>query len=174
VRGELVSTQKEHSAVAPSRSPTGCRSDAMGAVPRRLVAEHEVRDEVKRWAGAIAAYPQQVDARVAAQRWCETWERAWRGHDHGDIAALYADDAVLEAHAARRPENYIEPTLAVEHSIECEFDEPLVDGDRAAAAWRAELRLEPGRSEQLAGVSLLRFDTAGLVVHQLDFWARGL
>jgi SnoaL-like protein len=110
-----------------------------------------------------------MDARVAAQRWCETWERAWRGHDHGDIAALYADDAVLEAHAARRPENYyIEPTLAAGHTIECEFDEPLVDGDRAAAAWRAKRRSERGGSEQLAGVSLLRFDTAGLVIHQLD------
>jgi hypothetical protein len=49
----------------------------------------------------------------------------------------------------------------------------LVDGDRAAAAWRAKRRLERGGSEQLAGVSLLRFDTAGLVIHQLDFWARG-
>jgi hypothetical protein len=113
-----------------------------------------------------------MDARAAARRWRETWERAWRDHDHAGIAALYADDAVLQAHAPRRPENYIEPTPAAGHSTECEFDEPLVDGQSAAVAWRARLRFEAGGSEQLAGVSLLRFDAAGLVIRQLDFWGR--
>jgi hypothetical protein len=97
----------------------------------------------------------------------------WRRlRQSGAIASLYADDAVLQAQAPRRPEDYIEPTPAAGHSTECEFDEPLVDGDRAAVAWRARLWLEAGGSEQLAGVSLLRFDTAGLVIRQLDFWGR--
>ena len=110
-----------------------------------------------------------MDARAAARRWRDAWERAWREHDAPDIAALYARDAVLQS---QRPENYVEPARAMERSTECEFDEPLVDGDRAAVAWRAQPRLKDGGREQLAGVSLLRFDTAGLVVEQRDFWGR--
>jgi hypothetical protein len=110
-----------------------------------------------------------MDARAAARRWRDAWERAWREHDAAGIAGLYAGDAVLQPHW---PKNYIEPTLAVKPSTECEFDEPLVDGDRAAVAWRAQPRLKAGGREQLEGVSLLRFDTAGLVVDQRDFWGR--
>jgi SnoaL-like domain len=120
----------------------------------------------------MAAYPRDMDARAAAQRWRDTWERAWRDHDHAGIVELYAADAVVQAHAPRRPKGYTEPTPAAEDSTACEFDHPLVDGDRAAIAWRARLQLEGGGSEQLAGVSLLRFDPAGLVIRQLDFWDR--
>jgi SnoaL-like domain len=110
-----------------------------------------------------------MDARAAARRWRDAWERAWREHDADGTAALYARDAVLQSHW---PKDYIEPTLAMEPSTECEFDEPLVDGDRAAVAWRAQPRTEGGGREHLEGVSLLRFDTAGLVVEQRDFWGR--
>jgi hypothetical protein len=64
----------------------------------------------------------------------------------------------------------MEPALAAQDSTECEFDEPLVDGDRAAVTWRAEPRLEAGGSMLLEGVSLLRFNSEGLVVEQRDFW----
>ena len=64
------------------------------------------------------------------------------------------------------------PTLAAEESTACEFDEPLVDGDLAAVAWRAETQLKDGGREELAGVSLLRFDGEGLVVEQRDFWGQ--
>jgi len=110
-----------------------------------------------------------MDARAAARRWRDAWQRAWREHDAAGIAGLYASDAVLQQHW---PKTYIEPALAEEPSTECEFDEPLVDGDRAAVAWRAQPRLQAGGREQLEGVSLLRFDTAGLVADQRDFWGR--
>src|SRR4051794_18844588 len=110
-----------------------------------------------------------MEARAAARRWRDAWQRAWREHDAAGIAGLYAGAAVLQSHF---PENYVKPTLAMERSTECQFDEPLVDGDRAAVAWRAQPRLEAGGREQLEGVSLLRFDTAGLVVEQRDFWGR--
>jgi hypothetical protein len=53
------------------------------------------------------------------------------------------------------------------------FGEPIVDGDRAAVEWSAETTLKDGGTENLAGVSLLRFDEDGLVVEQRDFWAAG-
>jgi hypothetical protein len=60
--------------------------------------------------------------------------------------------------------------LAEEASAECEFGEPIVDGDRGAVGWSAETKLKDGSSEKLAGVSLLRFDEDGLVIEQRDFW----
>jgi len=46
-----------------------------------------------------------------------------------------------------------------------------VEGDRAACEWSATTKLKDGGTEELAGVSLLRFDDAGLVIEQRDFWA---
>jgi hypothetical protein len=111
-----------------------------------------------------------MDARSAARRWCGAWERAWRGHAPAGVHELYAADALIRAHAPPEPENYLQPALAAGSSRECAFDEPLVDGDRAAVAWRVEPRLEAGGSLLLEGVSLLRFNTKGLVVEQRDFW----
>jgi hypothetical protein len=36
--------------------------------------------------------------------------------------------------------------------------------------WNAQTRLADGGSEDLAGVSLLRFRADGLVVEERDFW----
>jgi hypothetical protein len=117
-----------------------------------------------------------VDTREAAGRWRETWERCWRAHESEEIVALYAEGAYFQSHPfrdAQSPREYIEPTLADETSAQCEFGEPVVDGDRAAVEWSAETKLRDGRAEKLAGVSLLRFDSAGLVVEQRDFWTLG-
>jgi hypothetical protein len=115
-----------------------------------------------------------VDTREAAERWRDVWARGWRAHEPGEIVALYADGAYFRSHPFREPQaprDYIVPTLAEEQSAECEFGEPIVDGDRAAVAWSAETKLKNGATERLAGVSLLRFDDAGLVIEQRDFWA---
>jgi hypothetical protein len=115
-----------------------------------------------------------METREAAERWRETWERCWRAHEAGEIVALYAEGAHFQSHPfrdAQAPRDYIEPTLDEEESAECEFGEPIVDGDRAAVEWSAETTLKDGGTERLAGVSLLRFDEDGLVVEQCDFWA---
>ncbi len=117
-----------------------------------------------------------MDTREAAERWRRTWARGWHGHDAGPILELYAEDAFFQSHPFRdtqAPRDYIEPTLAAEAWADCEFLEPVVDGDRAAVEWSAETRLKDGGAEKLAGVSLLRFDADGLVVEQRDFWASG-
>jgi hypothetical protein len=111
----------------------------------------------------------------AAERWRETWERCWRAHEADEIVALYAEGAYFQSHPFRDPQtprDYIEPTLAAEESAECDFREPIVDGDRAAVQWSAKTRLKDGETERLSGISLLRFDSDGLVTEQRDFWAR--
>ena len=45
-----------------------------------------------------------------------------------------------------------------------------MDGDRAAVPWNGQTTLTDGRTEDLFGVSLLRFDPEGLVVDQRDIW----
>jgi hypothetical protein len=85
-----------------------------------------------------------MDTREAAERWRDVWARGWRDHDADSILALYAPDATQQSHPFR-----------------------------AVVEWSAETNLKDGGTEKLAGVSLLRFDTDGLVVEQRDFWAAG-
>jgi hypothetical protein len=112
-----------------------------------------------------------MDTRAAAQRWADVWERGWREHDAAAIGALYADGAFWQQHPFREPEpGYLARVFGEEESAECEFDMPIVDGDRAAVYWRAKTKLVDGGSEDLVGVSLLRFDADGLVVEHRDIW----
>jgi SnoaL-like protein len=115
-----------------------------------------------------------VDTREAARRWASTWERGWRERDPAPIVALYAGGAQFRSHPfrdAEPPRDYIERTLGEEESAECEFGEPIVDGERAAVPWSGRTRLVDGGTEDLVGVSLLRFGDDGLVVEQQDVWA---
>jgi hypothetical protein len=114
-----------------------------------------------------------VDAREAAERWRGVWARGWRAGEAEEILALYAEDAYFQSHPFREPQaprDYILWALGEEDSAECEFGEPIVDGDRAAVEWSATTKLKDGGTEKLAGISLLRFDDHGLVVEQRDFW----
>jgi hypothetical protein len=125
-------------------------------------------------AGARSRRDRGVNTREAAERWRDVWARGWRKHEAGEIVALYAEAAYFQSHPfrdAQSPRDYIVPTLAEEESAECEFSEPIVDGDRAAVEWSAQTKLKDGGTEKLAGVSLLRFNEDGLVVEQRDFWA---
>jgi SnoaL-like domain len=112
-----------------------------------------------------------MDSREAAQRWADVWARGWREHDSGAIGALYADGVSWQQHPFREPEpGYVARVFAEEQSARCEFGAPIVDGDRAAVAWSAQTTLVDGSTEDLVGVSLLRFDADGLVVEQRDIW----
>ncbi len=112
-----------------------------------------------------------MEVREAAHRWAEVWERGWREHDREAIEALYADGAFWQQHPFREPElDYLARVFEEEESARCTFGVPLVDGDRAAVPWTGETRLLDGGAEDLVGVSLLRFDSAGLVVEQRDIW----
>jgi len=111
-----------------------------------------------------------VDTREAAQRWADVWERGWRAHDLDAITELYAAGAFWQQNPFRDPEpGYLARVFDEEESAECEFGIPIVDGDRAAVQWSGRTKLVDGGSEDLAGVSLLRFDADGLVVEHRDF-----
>jgi hypothetical protein len=112
-----------------------------------------------------------MDIREAAQRWADTWQRGWQEHDADAIGALYADSASWTQHPFREPEaGYLARVFDEEESSRCEFETPIVDGDRAAVSWRAQTTLVDGGAEDLVGVSLVRFDEDGLVVEQRDVW----
>jgi len=111
-----------------------------------------------------------METRKAAQRWADVWQRGWREHDLAGITALYAEGAFWQQDPFREPEpGYLARVFSEEESCECHFDKPIVDGDQAAVRWSARTRLANGGSENLAGVSLLRFNATGLVVEHLDF-----
>lgn len=117
-----------------------------------------------------------MDTRQAAIRWRDVWQRAWVALATDDIVDLYAEKAIIQSQPFRppqKPREYLGPTLAEEESVSCHFGEPIVDGERAAVEWYAETVLRDGKTERLAGVSILRFDTEGRVVDQRDVFATG-
>jgi hypothetical protein len=115
-----------------------------------------------------------VDAHAAARAWVDAWERAWPVGDVELVAPVYAEGCLFYSHPFREPEaprDYVVWAFAEQASAECRFGEPLVDGDRAAVDWWAVMTGLDGGDETIAGTSLLRFDTDGLVVEQRDAWA---
>jgi hypothetical protein len=114
-----------------------------------------------------------TETATAAKRWAAEWERCWREHDSGGVAALYADGASFRSAPFRDlqdPRAYAEWAFADEDAAEPHFREPFaVADDRAVVEWWAVLT-GGGKEETLAGVSLLRFDDRGLVVDQHDYW----
>ena len=117
-----------------------------------------------------------MDARAAAARWAETWQRAWEALEVDPISALYADDARLTTQPFRDVDlgrtgltEYVTGAFAEERDVRAWFGEPVVDGDRASVEWWAAL-LEDGAEVTLAGTSSLQFDADGLVVAQRDTW----
>lgn len=91
---------------------------------------------------------------------------------YGVINALYAEGALWQQHPFRPPEpGYLDRVFAEEESARCQFGTPIVDGDQAAVQWSAQTTLTDGGAEDLAGVSLLRFNADGLVVEHRDFWS---
>jgi hypothetical protein len=111
----------------------------------------------------LCVYPCRVDTREAAQRWADVWEHGWHEHDAAAIAALYAEGAFWQQHPFRDPEpGNLARVFVEEESAQCRFGTPIVDGDQAAVAWSAQTRLRDGGTEDLAGVSLLRFGATDL------------
>ena len=115
-----------------------------------------------------------MNGKEAARAWVDAWERGWRSHDAELIAARYADGAGFRSHPFREPEDaraYVTRVLAEEEAEpEVWFGEPIVSGDRAAVEYWAIVRYA-GREHTLAGTSVLRFDSGGLVTEHRDYWA---
>lgn len=117
-----------------------------------------------------------VDVQSAAQRWAETWQRAWPAKLSAEIAALYHERASYRSSPLRGAEPdgtlaYVERQFAVEDEVKCRFGEPICAGDRAAVEWWASF-IEAGQAITLAGATVLRFDADGLVVDHVDYWVQ--
>ena len=117
-----------------------------------------------------------IDTGTAAAHWASTWQRCWEALDAEPIVALYAEDATFSSQPFREVyrrragvREYVEGAFGDESNVRAWFDEPIVNGDRAAVRWWAALR-EAGEEVTLAGTSALRFDADGLVVDQWDAW----
>jgi SnoaL-like domain len=111
--------------------------------------------------------------RRAAARWIDGWARGWATHHVELIASLYAENAVhfsAPFRDPRPPADYAAWAFSDEESAEVWFAEPVVEGDRAAVAWWAISHEADGSDTMLAGVSMLRFGSDGLVVDQRDYW----
>jgi hypothetical protein len=120
----------------------------------------------------------QAALRHAVERWIDGWARGWATHDVELIASLYAKDAVHLSAFFRDPQpsaDYAAWAFTEEKSAEVWFAEPVVEVDRAAVAWWGISHEVDGSDTTLAGVSMLRFRSDGLVVDQRDYWneARG-
>lgn len=114
-----------------------------------------------------------METRASAQRWARVWEEAWRAHDIKAISGLYADGATYRSHPFRSPEasaaTYVGRVFPDEREPEPRFGQPLVDGDRAAVEWWTT-SLEGGKPITLAGCTILRFNSEGLVTEHQDYW----
>lgn len=118
-----------------------------------------------------------MDATTYAKRWADTWRRAWPTHDIEAIVACYAPDCrdwsapfrpVAEGREALR--GYLEMAFGSEREVrKVWFGAPLAHGDAAAVEWWAVVVDETGLVT-LAGVTMLRFTTDGLVAESRHYW----
>jgi SnoaL-like protein len=113
---------------------------------------------------------------AAAQRWAETWKRAWELQDVEAIVALYHPDITFSTQPFREPHlrragvrEYVSQAFTEEEEVRVWMGEAVVGVDRAAIEWWAAL-IENGLEITLAGTSVLRFDAEGLVIEQRDTW----
>ena len=122
----------------------------------------------------------EITAEAGARAWVAAWSDGWARHDPDVIAGRYAPDCRFRSlpfrAEGRGPEAvvaYTTEAFADERSARFAFGEPIVAPDgRVAVEYRAVILPSDGGLEiTVAGVSVLRFDDAGLVTEHFDCWA---
>jgi hypothetical protein len=121
-----------------------------------------------------------MEAEQGARVWVEAWSDGWARHDPAAIASRYAPGCRFRSlpfrAEGRGPEAvtaYLDEAFHDERSSRFAFGTPIVASDgRAAVEYRAVLVPTDGGPETtIAGVSVLRFDSIGLVTEHFDCWA---
>jgi hypothetical protein len=116
----------------------------------------------------------------AARAWVDAWSDGWSRHEPAVIATRYAPGCRFRSlpfrAEGRGPEAvsaYVAGAFADEASARFAFGEPIVAPDgRSAVEYRAVIvPSDGGPATTVAGVSVLRFDDAGLVAEHFDCWA---
>jgi len=103
----------------------------------------------------------------------DLWGRSWETADADLLSPLYAQHAEFRSHPFRDPQPPLEYARWAyadqDGAAEVWFGDALISGDRAVIEWWAAL-VERGSPVSLAGASVIRFDSDGLVIEQHDYW----
>jgi ketosteroid isomerase-like protein len=113
-----------------------------------------------------------------ADKWIETYARAWRERDVDLVADLFTDDATYRSHPFREPyhgrtaiREYWRGATDAQADLDLRFGRPIVDGDgrRAAVEWWASV--EDDEDEvTLPGCLVLRFAEDGRCEELREYW----
>lgn len=113
---------------------------------------------------------------TVASDWIERYAAAWRAADADAAAALFAADASYTSdlfgeglHGRHEIGEYWTQATSSQECLDLRIGTPIVEGDRAAAEWRASFRRE-GREVELVACLVLRFDRIGLCVELREYW----
>jgi hypothetical protein len=114
-----------------------------------------------------------MDTVTAARRWADTLRRCWPSSDPEPFLDLYADGSVYRTVPGETEEDgreHMRRSLALgEPNPDVWVGEPVVAGDRAVVEWWAVITIE-GADRSFAGSAWVRFDEAGLIVEEHDYW----
>lgn len=127
-------------------------------------------------AGAGSASGAAGAAPADPRAWVAAYAAAWRGGDAAAAGALFADDVAYTFDPFGRGLRgraevvaHWTQAIAAQSELSLEMEEPIVDGDRAATAWRARF-VRDGAPVELAAALLLRFDGDGRCCDLREFW----
>ena len=110
------------------------------------------------------------------QEWLEQYRRAWIQRDADAAAELFTEDAVYREQPFQEPfrgrdaiRQYWSTVTRGQSAIELQYGVPVVDGQRVAVEWWANL-LNDGAPLTLAGEFLLLFDEHGRCRELREYW----
>lgn len=108
--------------------------------------------------------------------WLERYRQAWIARDATAAGRLFTEDAVYREHPFQDAfvgraaiEDYWSRVTATQIRVELRYGRAVVDGDRVAVEWWANLDTASGPIT-LAGEFLLAFDDSGTCRELREYW----
>jgi ketosteroid isomerase-like protein len=113
---------------------------------------------------------------MTTAEWIEAYGRAWRERDADAAAAIFTEHAVYRSHPLREPHvgtnairDYWRRATSGQEELDLRLGTPIVDGDRAAVEWWAQMRSD-GDEVTLPGILYLRFASDGRCEELRETW----
>lgn len=120
---------------------------------------------------------------MTCEEWIAAYGRAWREKDDEGVAALFTEDAVYRSSPTGAPHvgsaaiaAYWRRATATQQDFQLQFGTPLIDGNRVAVEWWANMRDPDWRPEAatpevtLPGCLLLRFAPDGRCAELREYY----
>jgi len=108
--------------------------------------------------------------------WLERYRRAWIDRDAEAASLLFTEDATYREHPFQAPfvgraaiRDYWARVTATQTSVELRYGKPVVDGNRVAVEWWANLQTNDG-PVTLAGEFLLTFAANDKCRELREYW----